>query len=472
MTMLSFVWALVLSGSVIGLIFFVFAGLAPRLRHWPLFWAIGLMASVLTAFLAFGLSRAGILTPSQPILPWTISEPFSPGHLEVFAAADEGIQGAINWLGIIGNAIIGLYVLGVIFNLFKLGLGRLRAARLARRARDFQLKNRSRIGLTSEAITCMTMTPIGRPMKSRIILSEEFFGQLSDPELQAVIRHEQAHIIRRDDEIGLLLRACLALSWFNPVSHILFRQWMASAELQCDQIAMTGQSRQMRRAYAATLLKALHIKADQVRQYPVATLSPQHLRNEKMRIDRIMSGSGPIFKHFGHGAVLVVAALGLSLTSAVALSAPADAKPAPSPAILVIKDNNFKITGKLTSAFGPALDPFNKGATRNHLGVDFGAPLGTPIYAPANGVIIEAAEVFERSPSYGTVVIFQTAGGVQTMLAHLDSFDVKPGQQISKGQKIAEIGSSGKSTGPHVHIETRRQGKLVDPMSVWDFDLN
>lgn len=125
------------------------------------------------------------------------------------------------------------------------------------------------------------------------------------------------------------------------------------------------------------------------------------------------------------------------------------------------------VSGRLTSTFGPAADPFNKSKMRDHYGIDIAAPLGTPIYAPANGIITAATNVYDGKPAYGTVVVLQTDDGVQTVFAHLDSYTVRAGQSVTQGTQIATVGSSGKSTGPHVHIETYQNGTRLDPQGVW-----
>ena len=382
-----------------------------------------------------------------------------------------------------------IYVGGVFISLARLSYGRHRAARIESASSKVDLPDGTIVGLTQDALPCMTVTALGRPNQTCIVISEDFYTSLSEAELKTVIAHEKGHIARRDDEFGVLLRIFSALSWFNPITHNLFDRWTLSAELQCDQMATQGQSHHMRRAYAQTLLKALHIAADRVRQYPAASLSTQHLRNEKMRIKRIMSGPAPTFKHIGHKIGLMTTAVGLTLVSAIVIAAPTNAKPAPTPQVDPVitpisatkaeplfttqpseHTNIFKIEGELTASYGKADDPFKKGAVRNHHGVDFKAPLGTPLYAPQNGVIIAATDVFNGNPKYGKVVILQTEGGAQTMMAHLNSYAVEKGQQVLKGQKLAEIGNTGKSTGPHVHIETRLKGVRVDPMTVWHFE--
>ena len=151
--------------------------------------------------------------------------------------------------------------------------------------------------------------------------------------------------------------------------------------------------------------------------------------------------------------------------ASVMISTPlASAKDGPSP-LQATDSVQFHIEGEMTSVYGTVKDPVKNGTLRNHRGVDFKAPTGTPIYAPTDGVIISASNMGK----YGKVVIFQTSDGTQTLLAHLDSYAVRAGEQILKGQKIAEIGNTGQSTGSHVHIETRQNGVRVNPAIVWDF---
>ncbi|MCF6443645.1 DUF5930 domain-containing protein [Nereida sp. MMG025] len=108
---------------------------------------------------------------------------------------------------------------------------------------------------------------------------------------------------------------------------------------------------------------------------------------------------------------------------------------------------------RFTSGFGPRWG-------RMHNGTDFAAPIGTPIYAPADGVVTFAG----WSSGYGRVVKIQHAFGIETRYAHQSKIRVKVGQRVSKGQRIGDIGNSGRSTGPHLHYEIRVGGRPVNPM--------
>ncbi len=97
---------------------------------------------------------------------------------------------------------------------------------------------------------------------------------------------------------------------------------------------------------------------------------------------------------------------------------------------------------------------------RMHYGTDFAAPIGTPIYAPADGVVTFAG----WSTGYGRLVKIQHEFGIETRYAHQSAIRVKKGQRVSRGDRIGDIGNSGRSTGPHLHYEVRVGGKPINPM--------
>ncbi|MDA5094614.1 DUF5930 domain-containing protein [Aliiroseovarius sp. KMU-50] len=97
---------------------------------------------------------------------------------------------------------------------------------------------------------------------------------------------------------------------------------------------------------------------------------------------------------------------------------------------------------------------------RMHNGTDFAAAVGTPIYAPADGVVTFAG----WSSGYGRLVKIQHQFGIETRYAHQSAIRVKKGQRVSRGDRIGDIGNSGRSTGPHLHYEVRVGGKPINPM--------
>ena len=113
-----------------------------------------------------------------------------------------------------------------------------------------------------------------------------------------------------------------------------------------------------------------------------------------------------------------------------------------------------------TSAYGVRSDPF-KGTRAMHAGIDLAGPLGTPIYATADGVVARSEY---NSGGYGNLVELDHGRGIQTRYGHLSRSMVSAGQSVKRGQLIALMGSTGRSTGSHLHYEVRIDGKAVNPV--------
>ena len=113
-----------------------------------------------------------------------------------------------------------------------------------------------------------------------------------------------------------------------------------------------------------------------------------------------------------------------------------------------------------TSGFGPRRHPLT-GRTRMHNGLDWAGPRGTPIHATADGVVKTAG----RQGGYGNLVVIEHDFGIETYYAHLNSIDVRRGQRVSRGDRIGGMGTTGQSTGVHLHYEVRVGGSPVNPIT-------
>ncbi len=117
-------------------------------------------------------------------------------------------------------------------------------------------------------------------------------------------------------------------------------------------------------------------------------------------------------------------------------------------------------SGYLSSAFGVRTDPFT-GEPAIHQGVDFAGDEGSPIVATAGGIVTWSGERF----GYGRMVEIEHAGGYRTRYAHAKAVNVQIGQLVDKGQQVAVLGNTGRSTGPHVHYEVLKNGKQINPQA-------
>jgi len=124
----------------------------------------------------------------------------------------------------------------------------------------------------------------------------------------------------------------------------------------------------------------------------------------------------------------------------------------------------WPVHGHVNSEFGRRLSPWD-GLAERHTGLDIGTPARTPVQAPAPGTIVMAS----GGGDYGSHVVIDHGNGVRSLYGHLSEIDVRAGQQVEKGQVIGRVGSTGRSTGPHLHYEILVQGKPVDPRGfLWE----
>lgn len=133
------------------------------------------------------------------------------------------------------------------------------------------------------------------------------------------------------------------------------------------------------------------------------------------------------------------------------------------PAIQPVANKNLKQTA---SGYGMRIDPIYK-TLKFHSGMDFSANVGTPVYVTGNGKVVQAG----WDGLYGKCIVIDHGFGYTTRYAHLNKISVKVGQQVKRGETIGEVGSTGKSTGPHLHYEVHVKGQVVNPVNYYFMDL-
>jgi murein DD-endopeptidase MepM/ murein hydrolase activator NlpD len=126
--------------------------------------------------------------------------------------------------------------------------------------------------------------------------------------------------------------------------------------------------------------------------------------------------------------------------------------------LLAAKPSGWPVKGWLTSSFGFRRDPFN-GKRKIHEGLDIAARTGSPVVATADGIVSSV----KTEPGYGKMVTIDHGYGYRSLYGHNSKFSVKVGQRVRRGDQIASVGNTGRSTGSHVHYEVRLNGVPVNP---------
>lgn len=122
--------------------------------------------------------------------------------------------------------------------------------------------------------------------------------------------------------------------------------------------------------------------------------------------------------------------------------------------------SRWPVDGEITSNFGFRSSPFGTGRKRFHSGLDIANRRGTPIYAPAPGTVVDVS--YNRG--YGRVLKLDHGYGITTVYAHCNTIRVEEGERVREGDVLGTVGTTGRSTGPHLHFEVRVDGNAVDPL--------
>ncbi|MEG1932448.1 MAG: M23/M56 family metallopeptidase, partial [Pygmaiobacter sp.] len=300
---------------------------------------------------------------------------------------------------------------------------------------------------------------------------------LTQDELFIVLQHEQCHAKRGDLYLKLLLTFAEAIYWWNPLVWCMARAAECDMECACDEILLRGRDLSFRKEYGAVLLRTLHTGN---RRLSFVTGFSGNAKQLKHRICALLSTThkAPATPAL----VLLCALLLLSGTLFACTGAPAtahsvphsdsifelgDSLSAPNDASSAVANAAFSTeSDALTSLAFPMGDGY-QGMTRafddttKHPGIDLRAPSGTEILAAAGGVVTIAAD---ESTGYGIHVVVDHGDGVTTLYGHCSTLLVSCDQHVEKGQVIAESGSSGSSTGPHLHFELRKDDVPLDPL--------
>lgn len=406
--------------------------------------------AVMLAPIAVGallLMVAGYLprTASLPLpLPDDFHLPFAGGAAPTTSATPAN---SFDLLAFAPGIVVTLYLAGAAIAITRLTRASLRMNRTVRTARPAADQGSLDISIAQTDLPPFASTT------SRIILPATLVAHAPQPHIDLIIAHERAHIRRGDPRYYLILSWIEALLWFNPFIRAQTARCRLAAELACD-TAVVGAAPEMRRTYAQAIVSALkHAAGDALPCAPAAFSTRKH-GEYRMRIANIMQAAAPPRKQrtaFTIAALIAAAPLACAQL-AYAFDAPDE----------TATFSSAMLDGNVSSSYGERTDPFTK-EKRFHSGVDIAAADGTTINAPAAGTVTRYELALE---GYGNMLEIDHGGGYVTRYGQLKSASVSAGDKVNAGQKIAEVGSSGRATGPHLHVEVYRDGETIDPAGV------
>ena len=320
-----------------------------------------------------------------------------------------------------------------------------------------EIAQRKLVVLRTDAAISPMLIGVRRPH----LLLPAHLDALTKEQQHMIIAHELHHL-RVRDPLCLAIAAILqTVFWFSPALRWMARQMTWALELHCDQHVLAGRPQQQRKQYAAALLQQwTAFTPAGAAAFGGATITAR-IRNMQQNGLPTLSGAPLWLIAAALAAILALAAV---LQPALAYSPPAAAR--------ATVTSVAQPDGGPTHATMPAVPPAAAseawrapldnvrvssffGVMRSvlptpHKGIDFAAAKGTPVHATAAGIVIAAGPIADH-------------GAQRSLYAHLDSVNVTPGQRVQAGQLIGAVGQSGFATGPHLHLEVRENGKIIDP---------
>lgn len=308
--------------------------------------------------------------------------------------------------------------------------------------------------------TDVPISPMLLGVRHPHLLLPAHLDTLSTTQQQMIIAHELHHWRVRDPLCLAIAATLQTVFWFNPTLRWMAKQMEWALELSCDQHVLAGRPQHQRKQYAASLLQQWTAMTPiGVAAFNGATIAARIRHMQKDSLPALSTAAAWLTG----GALTALLVAGALLQPALAFSVPPTASNAPAVAVAAAATSAEPWRAPLdnvrvTSFYGVMRSVL----PTPHKGIDFAATKGTPVHAVAGGTIVSAGHIAENDGRYGNVVIIDH-GAQRSLYAHLNSVNVKAGQQVQAGQLIGAVGQTGFATGPHLHLEMRQNGQIVDP---------
>lgn len=310
----------------------------------------------------------------------------------------------------------------------------------------------------SDAVSSVCVHGFFRPV---ILMPMDLLDRVSLHDAILMGAHEMAHIKRGDTCLFALCTAVRAVFWFNPFMQRIAACANLAAEQAADALVITSGAE--RREYAQCFVQGLRFAASSSQRLShdlVPSFTPFDKRSRRERLNAILSDT------HRHSFLSMPQKVSLALTvmaAAILAFAQAAFAVAPKPAEEALPTVPLK--GTVTMPFGERNKVLSD-EVRTHTGIDIKAAKGTAIRAAGSGKVIAATNRYKGQSAWGNVVVIDHGHGLVTRYAHLDSFRVKKGESVGDGEIIGTVGSTGKSTGPHLHFEVIQDGIAINPAPV------
>lgn len=335
---------------------------------------------------------------------------------------------------------------------------------LVNKSKTIRIVHKTRIITSND-----TLSPFSFGLfKPVIYIPRHLLNTLTEQEINIIIFHELAHLKHRDqfwvwiDSLIKIVYFYNPLVWWILHERQKLREWIADDEVL---VRNKVQSKE----YVQCLVSILKFNLFDSYAFQWAPGIGHRRSHIKHRIKRL-KGDHFMSKIPALIWVMVLLAAGwllLPMTGSMESGTVAAEKP-------TIKDGmdpvfiNPLMNGTVSSRYGMRMHPVYK-EKRLHEGIDIKAKSGTPIHAAAEGVVLKVVEDYEPGKGYGMNLILQHEDGFQTRYCQLGKILVEEGQEVNSMTVIAEVGSSGMSTGPHLHFELIKDGERINPETYIQF---
>ncbi len=304
------------------------------------------------------------------------------------------------------------------------------------------------------------VTPVATGVRhATVLLPQNQWREYSSRDLEVIAMHETAHLKHYDPIKLFILELFRCTLFFHPLVWILIHHLRSLGEASADEEVLQSGTEP---AMYAHLLVGLMEQHKQRRQH--MKLAAALFYRKKRFHNRIASILTHNRLHSPSRKLLSAITIAVVLVFSLALSMPLSQVSMAEDTDLVQSEAPCRFpcdSHHISWAFGMREDPFNH-RERLHEGVDFFGDTGDPVYASAAGTVAKA----EFHEAYGNHIWLQHANGYTTLYSHMDELLVSAGDEVTEGQTIGKIGTTGRSTGPHLHFGIYLDEEPVDPLTV------